>query len=346
LIKGVSTALWPVIGQERAVSLLEQSLERAAVAHAYLLVGPQHVGKMTLALTIAQALNCQAETPPCGQCPACKRISQGNHADVQVIGLENITGEEKRSKTEISIDQVRDLQHLASLAPFEGAYRVFIIDRAERLSLEAANALLKTIEEPEARVVFILLAVCEDGLPTTVVSRCQRLELRPMATGEIERALREQRQIDPDRAKLLGRVSHGLLGWAFSAASNEKLLAERLEKRDRMINLISGGLAPRLAYAVELADIFTRDRQKAREILEIWREWWHDLMLVKLAIGEAVTSVDRATELETMAAGLTLKQIRKFIGDIKMAEEELEQNASPRLVLEVLILNIPEGKNG
>lgn len=338
--------MWPVIGQERAVSLLEHSLERAAVAHAYLLVGPRHVGKMTMALVMAQALNCQAETRPCGQCPACQRIAQGNHADVQVIGLANVTGEETRSKTEISIDQVRDLQHMASLAPFEGEYRVFIIDQAERLSLEAANALLKTIEEPEARVMFILLAACENGLPATVVSRCQRLELRPLAAGEIERVLREQRQIEPARAKLLGRVSRGLMGWALNAASDEELLAGRLEKRDRIISLIGGGLAPRLAYAVEIADTFNRDRQKAKDILEIWREWWHDLMLVKLAIDEAVTNVDRIAELEKMAAGLTLEQIRKFIGDIKVAEEELEQNASPRLVLEVLILSIPEGQDG
>ncbi|MFH0942451.1 MAG: DNA polymerase III subunit delta' [Chloroflexota bacterium] len=338
--------MWPVIGQQKAVSLLERSLERAAVAHAYLLVGPRHVGKMTLAITMAQALNCPSGTPPCGKCPACRRIAAGSFADVQVVGLEKASGEESRSKVEISIEQVRDLQHSASLAPFEGKYRVFIIDQAERLSLGAANALLKTIEEPPARVVFILLTVCEEALPATVVSRCQRLELRPLAAEAVERALRERGQIEPARARLLGRVSRGLAGWAFSAASDDKLLSERLEIRDRIVSLTNGGLALRLVYAMELAELFGRDRQKVGEIFGIWREWWRDLMLAKLGLSGAVTSVDRTAELETMAAGLGLGQIRKFIGDIDLASEELEQNASPRLVLEVLVLNIPEGRNG
>lgn len=338
--------MWPVIGQQKAVSLLEHGLERAAFAHAYLLVGPRHVGKMTLAITMAQALNCQAGKPPCGECPACRRIAGGSFTDVQVVGLEKAIGEESRSKAEISIEQVRDLQHSASLAPFEGKYRVFIIDQAERLSLEAANALLKTIEEPPASVVFILLTACEEALPTTVVSRCQRLELRPIAAEAVEQALCARGLIEPDRVKLLGRVSRGLVGWAFSAASDDKLLSERLEIRDRIASLTGGGLAPRLAYATGLAGLFGRDRQKVGEILGIWREWWRDLMLVKLELSGAVTSVDRMAEMETVASGLSLGQIRKFIGDIELASEELEQNASPRLVLEVLVLNIPEGRDG
>jgi DNA polymerase-3 subunit delta' len=337
--------LWPVIGQPKAVSLLEQSLERKNVAHAYLIVGPCHVGKMTLALSLAQALNCLSGKPPCGECPTCRRIAGGSFSDVGVVGLAKASSDDSRAKTEISIEQVRELQHLASLAPFEGRCRVFIIDQAERLSLEAANCLLKTIEEPPAGVLFVLLTSCEEALPATVVSRCQRLEMRPLAAGEIENALREK-NIEPERAKLLSRLSRGLVGWAFSAVSDDSLVVGQLEMRDRVMSLSGGGLLPRLDYAAELAGLFGRDRRKANEVLGIWRDWWRDLMLVKLGLGNAVTSVDRTVELDEMAAGLSLEEIRKFIGDIEMAEAALGQNASPRLALEVLALNIPEGRNG
>ena len=149
--------MWSVIGQTRAVSLLQRSLERGSLAHAYLFVGPAHVGKMTLALNLAQALNCAAAEPPCGQCLSCQKIASAKHADVQIVGL-NRDGDsdEPRPRAEISIDQIRQVQHSASLPPFEGRHKVFIIDGAELLSTEAANCLLKTLEEPVGKVIFLL----------------------------------------------------------------------------------------------------------------------------------------------------------------------------------------------
>ncbi len=113
--------MWQVVGQARAVSLLKRNLERKAVAHAYLFVGPPHVGKMTLALNLAQALNCEAAEPPCGECLSCQKIASAKHADVQIIGL-TTDGDsvEAKSRAEISIDQIRQMQHSASLPPFEG----------------------------------------------------------------------------------------------------------------------------------------------------------------------------------------------------------------------------------
>jgi DNA polymerase-3 subunit delta' len=167
--------MWQIIGQDRILSSLRRGLEGGTLAHAYLLVGPPHVGKMTLARDLARAVNCGEAGPPCGECAACQKISVGKHADVQMIGLYG--GAEARSRTEIGIDQIREVQHAASLPPFEGKCRVFIIDGAEYLSTEAANSLLKTLEEPAASVVFVLLTTSDRRLPATVVSRCQRLEL-------------------------------------------------------------------------------------------------------------------------------------------------------------------------
>ncbi len=217
--------MWQIIGQSRVVSLLQRGLEKESLAHAYLLVGPPHVGKMTLALNLAQALNCEAAEPPCGECLSCQKITSAKHTDVQIIGLITDGDSTKaKSRAEISINQIRQMQHSASLPPFEGRYKVFIIDGAEQLSSEAANCLLKTLEEPVGKVIFILLTTNDQFLPATVISRCQRLELSPPAITEVETALNSHWGIESQRAKLLARLSHSRLGWALSAALDDNLL--------------------------------------------------------------------------------------------------------------------------
>ena len=339
--------MWQVVGQTRAVSLLQHSLERGSLAHAYLLVGPRHVGKMTLALNLAQALNCEAAERPCGVCASCQKIALAKHADVQIIGLtQSGDSAEARSRTEIGIDQIREMQHSSSLPPFEGKYKVFIIDGAEFLSSEAANCLLKTLEEPTGKVVFILLTVNDRLLPTTVVSRCQRLELPPPAAGEVEAALCSRWGIEQQRAKLLARLSHGCLGWAISAASGDGLLQQRTEQRDRLLNIINADYEERFTYVAQLAALFRKSRELVQEILDLWLDWWRDLMLVKVGGSDSITNVDSEAILVNIAGGYSLAQIRAFIDSIQAAGEQLRQNANPQLVLEVLMLSIPGRKYG
>src|SRR4030067_2051541 len=118
--------MWQIIGQPRALSLLQRGLETGTLSHAYLFVGPEHVGKMTLALDLARALNCGAAERPCQACPACRKIAAGNHADVQVIRL--LQKQDAAEAKLIGVEQIKDLQHLPSLPPFEGQRKVFIID--------------------------------------------------------------------------------------------------------------------------------------------------------------------------------------------------------------------------
>ncbi|MFC1986596.1 ATP-binding protein [Chloroflexota bacterium] len=325
---------WKVIGQDRAVSLLQRSLEMDSLAHAYLFIGPAHVGKMTLALNLAQALNCEATESPCGECVSCQKVASAKHADVQIIGLSH-NGDSAKAKprVEISIDQIRQLQHSANLPPFEGRYRVFIIDGAELLSTEAANCLLKTLEEPEGKVLFILLATNERLLPATVVSRCQKVELLPLRVTEIEAALNRIWGVEPQKAELLARLSHGCLGWAVSAALDGVLLQQHTERLDELLDI---------AYAAQLITQFSQNRRLVQEKLDLWLDWWRDLLLIKVGLSDAVTNVDRLAVLNDIAGGYSLAQIRAFIDSIRVAGNQLRQNASPRLVLEVLMLDIPE----
>jgi DNA polymerase-3 subunit delta' len=333
--------MWQVVGQSRAVSLLQRSLERGSVAHAYLLVGPPHVGKMTLALDLARAVNCAAADPPCGLCDTCQKIASGKYADVQVIGL-NSGG----SSAEISIDQIREMQHSSSLPPFEGRHKVFIINGAELMSTEAANCLLKTLEEPAGGVIFIVLTTNGTMLPATVVSRCQQLELHPLPPSQVEAALNERRGIEMEKAGLLARLSHGCLGWALSAAVDDSLLQRRTERVDRLLDIVTGNYEERFDYAAQMVAQFSQSRGLVQEILDLWLDWWRDLLLVKLGCGGAITSIDFEATLVDLARGYSLAQIRAFINSIQAAGEQLRQNANPRLVLEVLMLSIPERSGG
>jgi DNA polymerase-3 subunit delta' len=335
--------MWQVIGQNGAVSLIQRSLERGSLAHAYLVTGPPHVGKMTLAINLAQALNCEATETPCGACPSCQKIEQGKHADVQIIGL--TSGDDgARSRAEISIDQIRQLQHSASLPPFEGRYKAFIIDGAELLSTEAANCFLKTLEEPVGRVVFVLLTTNSSLLPETVVSRCQRLELLPVAAGEAEAALISRWDIEPQKARLLARLSHGCFGWALSAALNADLLTQYYERRHRLLDIINSSQEARFTYAAQLATQFSQERGLVQEVLALWLDFWRDLLLIKVGFSQAITNIDLEDTLIKWASGFSLAQVRAFISSIQAAREQLRQNANPRLVLEVLMLDMPRGK--
>ena len=335
--------MWQVIGQNRVISLFQRSLETGALAHAYLLVGPPRVGKMTLALNLAQALNCQAAERPCGECASCQKIVAANHADVQVIGL--VQNEDAGEAKLISTEQIEQTQHSASLPPFEGEYKVFIIDGAELLSTEAANRLLKTLEEPVGRVVFILLTLNDRLLPATVVSRCQRLELTPLPAEEIDSVLGD-RGIEPQRARLLARLSHGCPGWALAAASDGVLLEQREETLERLLGVITAGNEERFTCAAQMATRFSQNRGQVYDELDLWLDWWRDLMLVKIGCRDIITNVDRLAILVEMAGKYRLAEIRSFIQSIRMAGEQFRQNVNPRLAIEVLMLDMPGKERG
>ena len=328
--------MWQVIGQDKILSLLDYSFKTNAIAHAYLLVGPRHVGKGTLAINLAQALNCGGPELPCGQCHSCQRILEGKHADVTPIGLD--------SRTEIGIDDIRGLQRLANLPPYEGKCKVFIIDDAEYLSTEAANSLLKILEEPPPRVVWLLLAAEEEHLLPTIISRCQRLELKPVPSERIQEVLVDSYNVDADKARLLTQLCHGRLGWALSALTDDGILEQRSQRIARLVSLLPASLGQRFAYAQELASQFSQNRRAGAEIIETWLDWWRDLMLVKGDCQEAVINVDYEKALEEQARGLSLSEIEGFLANLGLLQEEISKNVNPRLAWEWLMLNLPRKK--
>ncbi len=332
--------MWQVIGQDKAVNSLRNSLDSGRLSHAYILAGPHHVGKMTLAINLAQALNCQSDEKPCGQCHSCRRIASGNHPDFAVIRrTEASAAEDSAQRKNITIDQIRDVQHSINLKPFEGGYRAIVIDQADQMTEEAANALLKTLEEPPDHTVFMLLTAQEDSLLPTIRSRCRKIPLTPLPTGLIRKALIDQWEIDPQQADRLARFSHGAIGWAISAIKDDRLLEERTEQMNRLIRLPQADITDRFQVAEEWAATFVKNRSRVRDDLELWLTWWRDVLLMKTGAEEFLTNIDRQGSLREQASSAGLQSIRDVIQSIQTAMAQLEQNANPRLTMDVLMLN-------
>jgi DNA polymerase-3 subunit delta' len=245
---------------------------------------------------------------------------------------------EAKSRVEISIDDIRGLQHNASLPPFEGKCKVFVIDGAEYLSSEAANCLLKTIEEPPPQVLILLLTAEELRLLPTVVSRCQRIELKPMVNNEIEKILIESHGVDGNRARLLARLSQGCLGLALRVSSDDSYLAQRNQRLTEMFSLLAAGWEERFSYTAKLSN----ERKSAEEIIKLWLAWWHDIMLTKCDCKQAITNVDHIPVLEKWAQVLSLLEIRNFINSLHESLNQIAMNANLRLVFEILMLDMPK----
>jgi DNA polymerase-3 subunit delta' len=320
--------MWQVVGHEWAVDLLKRALASERVAHAYLLTGPPQIGKRSLALNFAQALNCLDEEKPCGQCLACSKIAHGSHPDVQIIEGERGT---------LKIDQMRTLRHEAALSPLEGRWKVYIIRQMEQATAEAANCLLKTLEEPPSSVILMLTASEAEALLPTIVSRCQVLNLRPLATDTVQRALQERWEVDAERAQLLARLSGGRLGWAVAASQNDAILPQRDRLLDEMMELMKQGRVERLEYAQQISG----NAEAVPELLHLWLSWWRDLLLATSGSSAGMINIDRGDTLKAQAQRYSLNQVQDFIEALRAAVWQLEHNANTRLTLEVLMLSLP-----
>ncbi|MCI0862725.1 MAG: DNA polymerase III subunit delta' [Chloroflexi bacterium] len=333
--------MWTIFGQDHLLKRLEPTLQQRRQSHAYLLSGPPHVGKMAMAINLSQAVNClEGPGAPCGTCTQCTRIAAGLHADISILIPGQ--GEEGRSpKTVIGIDAIKELIHRVSLNPYEGSSSVVIIDGAESMSDDAANALLKTLEEPPPQVMFLLLTANEGAVLPTIRSRCQSMVLVPLSRDAMVQRLVSGHQTTPEQAEHLFRLSRGCLGWAMGALDDAQVLEQRQADLEKMQETLDAGLETRFTYANEIATLFGSDRDAAKDLLALWLRWWRDLLLIKEGAEEFLHNADYSDSLRNQASGLSTAEIVQFINRLMQTLSNLDSNVNPRLAMEVMMLNLP-----
>lgn len=329
----MSSTHWPVVGHEWAVLNLDRSVAEHRAAQAYLISGPAHIGKTTVARALALALNCESKTDrPDLHCRSCQLIQNDRHPDVQVIEPDG---------AHLKIEQVRALQHDLALSPVEGKFRVSIFDQFELATIEAQNALLKTLEEPPSYAVLIVLASDPELLLPTIVSRCQLITLRPLTVAQVRAALIDQWKVNNDQANLLAHLSGGRLGWAINAVTDRSIMENRSKLLDDLVQLLKSDRVARFAYAEGI----TRKDGRTREAIEVWQTWWRDVMLAASQSTAEPINIDRAAELVTMSKQIDLDRAHAAVEACAKATWQLERNTAARQVMEVLLLDFPKVKS-
>lgn len=332
--------MWKTVGHDKAVSALSQALTDNRMSHAFLITGASGVGKMSLALDMARALNCIGDDPPCGVCGQCRRVTDELHPDVRVIGLEK-DSDTGRLRTVISIDQVREVQRDVSLKPYEGKSRVVIFDGAENLREEAANSLLKTLEEPPDQVVIILLALDAANVLPTIISRCRRIDLRPIGAEIIADHLYRLYTTDRQLAEEVARMSGGRIGWAIQATQEPEMLEAISDRLDAVEHTVASSLEARFEYAEQLARRFSQGRAEVLEELDLWLGWWRDVMVISQGKPELVWNVSRLSALQSTSASTSLSQAAATVKAVQRAIDLLQRNVNSRLTIEELMLAVP-----
>jgi DNA polymerase-3 subunit delta' len=324
--------MWQVVGHDRAVDGLRRAIASNRLTHALLFTGPQGIGKTRLALELAKALNCVGAEPPCQRCVHCHQIEIGSHPDVSVI-------ERPEGKDSIAIQQVRALRDEASLRPFQGQRKVYIITETETLTAQAADALLKTLEEPQPQLTLILTAAEDDAVPATILSRCRVIPLHPVDTESIVARLLADGQ-DRAGAARLARLARGSMGWALTAARSPKPAAQQEEMIRRLSGLLDFDLEARLQL-VESITGDKKDRGAVRRAMELLTLLARDLLLLSQGLPPRLVSGGERSTLERQAARLRLDQVHDYLQALRRAMDRIDRNVDPRLTLEALVVAAP-----
>lgn len=328
-------AFTDIAGQDGAIAVLQRAIRHQRIPQAYLFSGPEGVGKKLTAVTLAKTLNCkELDDDSCDRCVSCHKIDEGNHPDVRIIEPEGQF---------IKIDQVRALQRDVGYKPYEGKRKVYILDHAEALRPEAANALLKTLEEPSADSLLILVTANVYALLPTVISRCQLLRFITLGVQPLTSLLIQQKEIPPEQAHLIASLSEGCPGRAFAMDTSE-MFAKRDEIEILLKTLSSGLRDVRILFSQ--VEGFLEKRADIQEFLDIMLVWYRDMFIIhEQGDTHLLANADAVTRLDQTARALSARQIQRLFDIVYQTKLDLLHNANLQLALEVMLISLTEVYN-
>ncbi|UCF71886.1 MAG: DNA polymerase III subunit delta' [Deltaproteobacteria bacterium] len=331
-----------IIGQEKAIGFLRGVIASDKIAPAYLFTGIQGIGKRTTAMAFALLLNCAnpVDGDGCKRCSSCKKISDGNHPDLIFIGPD-------QEKKAIGIDQIREINRHLAFSPVLGQRRIIVIDPAEKMSDEAANAFLKALEEPPPGNILILNVRDPDQLPSTIVSRCQRVPFKPLPTQDIEDWLLREGNVDKESAKILARLSEGSLGEAIKLAHDD-LFTERVNLVTTLHSVMNGSPDMLLDLAQKFSDLGKRAATN-RELkddrialmLGIWKSLFRDMLVIKLGGAvDLILNSDLTDHLKKASTVYSFDGLMRSLAVIARAEHDLMENRNILFLLERSLIGL------
>jgi len=317
-----------ILGQEHALSLLQKALESARLGHAYLFYGPSGVGKKLTALQLAKALVCQGATAEaCDRCASCHKMTTGNHPDVVVINPEGAS---------IRIEHIRAMQRQLSYKPYESQYTIVIIDGCESLTPPAANALLKTLEEPPASALLLLLTSKKDALPLTIISRCQQVPFRPLAPPHI-RAILIQQGVDEPTATLVATLAEGRVDtWM------QTEISQLLARRHNAYTLLQERGSTKNVPLFLLARQWAGSREQCEEVLHWLSLFCRDLVILKVAATTPLYNHDLQAELASLASSVSVASLLDLFAALEQLRQYLTMNVNPQLTFERLVIQLQQ----
>ncbi|MEA3485696.1 MAG: DNA polymerase III subunit delta' [Candidatus Aerophobetes bacterium] len=323
-----------IIGQHQAIKILQEEIVASSISGAYLFAGPDGVGKTLTALTFAKTLNCKkGGIDSCDNCSSCRKIDHLNHPDVHIITPDG---------DHIKIEQIRSLKKEIVYRAYEGKKKIWIIQEADKLTLEASNSLLKTLEEPPSDSVLILISQSREKLLPTILSRCEIIRFLPLSSREIESLISKYLPPGSPKLPLIVKLARGKVGEALRLTKEEKLLRER------------GDILNQLSRNLSVEEIFNTasewknyDTEKLENILDILLFWFHDLLILKLNERENkwLINLDRIPQLKEQKKIYSFRAIKRAIETIEKTKNYLNTNVNRRTTLEVMGLKLREYRN-
>lgn len=324
-----------IIGHTGAKALLRSAIVQDRVAHAYLFHGDDRIGKRLLALRLAQALLCETlpadqEPDACGACRACRQVEARTHPDFMVIEPDR-----EQANPQIKIELIRDIEHQMIYRPLIGDRKICLIDDADRMTIGAANALLKTLEEPPDHSLFILVSSRPYAMPATIRSRCQALRLTAPAQTQVEAAVILKRELPPADAHFLAVLSDGQLGRALEC----NLEQARNSQKEFSIIFSAKGLQ---SFSTILATAETLAKaDRALEAFDWLLRWLRDVLLLAVGAGsDHVLNLDQRTDMQALAEGLDIDELLDLISDLEKLERQANRNLNLQMALETILLRV------